>query len=78
MATQTTLMIASLGTVVGLVIGASLGIASGLIGGRVDTVIMFLVDTQMAIPFTLIALTVIAIFGSNLSVLIPVIGLSSW
>jgi peptide/nickel transport system permease protein len=39
---------------------------------------MFLVDTQMAIPITLIALTVIAIFGSNLSVLIPVIGLSSW
>lgn len=78
MATQTTMVIATLGTLVGLLIGASLGILSGLVGGRVDTTIMFLVDTQMAIPFTLIALTVIAIFGSNLTVLIPVIGLSSW
>lgn len=78
MATQTTMMIAFLGTIVGLIIGAVLGVLGGLVGGKVDTAIMFLVDTQMAIPFTLIALTVIAVFGSKLTVLIPVIGLSSW
>lgn len=78
MATQTTMMIATLGTIIGLLIGATLGMLAGLVGGRIDAGIMFLVDTQMAIPFTLIALTVIAVFGSNLSVLIPVIGLSSW
>jgi peptide/nickel transport system permease protein len=75
---RTTLMIAGLGTIIGFTVGVLLGLISGLGGNTLDNVIMFLVDVQLAVPFTLVALTVIALFGTSLAILVPVIGLAGW
>lgn len=77
-ALRTSLAIALIGTAVGITIGTLLGLLSGMAGGRVDQVIMFFVDVQIALPFVLLALVAIAVFGTNLIVLVVVIGLAGW
>ena len=78
LAMRTSLAISAIGMFVGLTIGTLLGITSGLFGGHTDNAIMFLVDVQLAIPFTLLALTAIAILGTSPVVLVSVIGLAGW
>jgi peptide/nickel transport system permease protein len=73
-----TLALALLGTLVGLVIGVGLGLAAGLLGGIVDAVIMGLVDIKLSLPFTLVALLVIALAGTDIAVLIGVLGIAYW
>lgn len=69
---------AVIGTLFGLVLGTFLGILAGYLGGRVDQAIMFMVDLQMSIPFIVICLVGIAMFGTGLWVLIPLVGLAGW
>lgn len=73
-----TLSLAFLGTLVGLMIGAALGLLAGVAGGRVESAIMAAVDMQIAIPFTLVALFVLALFGSSLGVMILLLGVAGW
>src|SRR5690606_2553014 len=46
--------------------------------GILDEIIMFLVDAQLALPFIVMALIAIAIFGTDLIVLILVVGVAGW
>ncbi len=64
--------------VVGGVLGAALGIAAGFASGRVDAVIMTVADAQLAFPFVLLAIGIIAVLGPSFPTLIVVIGLSGW
>ncbi len=73
-----TLSIALFGAVIGMALGGTLGLLAGAEGGRPDAVIMALVDIQIAVPFTLVALLAVAIFGSDLQVLIVVLGVAYW
>lgn len=73
-----TLMLAALGATLGLVIGGTLGVLAGVAGGRVDAVIMGAVDTQIAVPFTLVALFALSVFGSSMPVMIVVLGVAGW
>ena len=75
---QLTLILAALGATIGLLLGGVLGLVSGIAGGIVDDFIMGAVDAQIAIPFTLIALLVLAIFGSSIEVMVLVLGLYGW
>ena len=75
---QLTLILAALGATIGLLLGGALGLVSGIAGGIVDDFIMGAVDAQIAIPFTLIALLVLAIFGSSIEVMVLVLGLYGW
>ncbi|MBN2629654.1 MAG: ABC transporter permease [Rhodobacteraceae bacterium] len=73
-----TLSLAFLGTLVGLAIGATLGLLAGVAGGRTESAIMAAVDMQIAIPFTLVALFVLALFGSSFGVMILLLGVAGW
>lgn len=73
-----TLSLALLGSIIGLTLGASLGLLAGLAGGILEDVVVGAVDTQIAIPFTLIALLFLAIFGSSLLVMVCVLGVYGW
>lgn len=75
---QLTMVIALIGSFISLVIGVALGVVAGYARGPLGTAIMAVVDVQIAVPFTLIALLVIAIFGNSLPVLIAVIGIGGW
>ena len=73
-----TLLIAVIGSVISMLIGSTIGIVSGYMGGWVDNVLMALVDIQIAFPFTLMALLAVAIFGSDLTIFVIIIGLADW
>jgi peptide/nickel transport system permease protein len=73
-----TLALALFGTVIGLAIGVSLGLAAGLFGSWTDALIMGLVDIKLSLPFTLVALLVIALAGTDVTVLICVLGIAYW
>ena len=73
-----TLGLALLGALIGLLIGGTLGLLAGLRRGWVEDTIMGAVDTQIAVPFTLIALLILSIFGSSLEVMICVLGIAGW
>ncbi len=64
--------------VAGGALGATLGIAAGFRGGFADSVIMTLADAQLAFPFILLAIGIIAVLGPSFPTLIVVIGLSGW
>jgi peptide/nickel transport system permease protein len=59
-------------------IGVALGLIAGYAGGFVEAVVMRLVDTLLAIPFVLLAIVSVALFGQNLTGLILILGLTGW
>ncbi|RMC36023.1 ABC transporter permease [Paracoccus alkanivorans] len=73
-----TLALAFAGAVLGLLLGGLLGLVAGLRRGWVEDLVMALVDMQIAIPFTLVALLVLAVMGSSLTVLVLVLGIAGW
>ncbi|MCK7614026.1 ABC transporter permease [Roseibium sediminicola] len=73
-----TFALALAGAVIGLLIGGTLGLVSGIAGGRTDDAIMGLVDAQIAIPMTLVALLILSVFGSTIEVIVFVLGLYGW
>ena len=59
-------------------IGTTLGVLAGYFGGRVDLVINFIIMTRLALPVIMVAVAVVAIVGSSLTVVILVLGLLLW
>jgi len=64
--------------VLGMFIGVSLGMISGYYGGLIDEVITRFVDIWYAMPFLMVALIVVLIFGRGLTVLLFVLALVAW
>lgn len=60
------------------VIGTTLGVLAGYFGGRVDMVVNFVLTTRLSLPVVLVALAVVSLVGSSLSVVIWVLGLLIW
>jgi len=60
------------------IIGTAMGVAAGYFGGRVDTVVTFLINVRLAMPVVLVALAVVAILGGSLTVVAMVLGLLLW
>jgi len=73
-----TLALGLFGTVIGIIAGVSVGLVSGQMGGVADSLLMGVVDIKLSMPFTLVALFVIALAGSSIGVLVIVLGLSNW
>ena len=73
-----TLLIAVIGSIISMLIGSTIGIISGYMGGVVDNILMALVDVQIAFPFTLMALLAVAVFGTDLTIFVIIIGLADW
>ena len=70
-------LVGALTVVFGLVVGGAVGAIAGYYGGKVDEVIMKLIDTQMAFPGVLLALMLIAVFGNGIQNLILALGVMS-
>ena len=75
---RVSLLIGTSAVVISGLIGTLLGIAAGYFGGRVDLVAMFLITTRLATPVFLIGLTVVALVGGSLQVVVIVLGLMLW
>ena len=63
---------------VGSLVGATLGIIAGYRRGWLDTVIMTVADAQLAFPFILLSIGIIAVLGPSFPTLVVVVGLSGW
>lgn len=61
-----------------LVVGVMAGLVAGHAGGRIDSLIMRLVDIQLAFPVLVIIIAVVAVFGPSVRNLILVLALASW
>lgn len=72
------LVIGVLSVVFGALAGVALGLIAGYFGGRVDSLVMRLVDVQMSIPFLLFALILGAIIGPGVRNTIVALALTSW
>jgi peptide/nickel transport system permease protein len=75
---RVSLVIGLSAVIVGGVLGSALGIAAGFSGGRLDAVVMTVADAQLAFPFILLAIGIIAVIGPSFPTLVLVIGLSGW
>ncbi|CAH1694261.1 Peptide/nickel transport system permease protein [Hyphomicrobiales bacterium] len=65
-------------SVIAVVLGTLLGMIAGYFGGWLDAVIMRAVDIQLAIPFILLILLIVAVVGPSMINLIAVLGVTGW
>ena len=72
------LQIAAIVLVFGAVGGAVVGLVAGYFAGQVDELLMRFVDLSLAIPFILVALAVLIVFGQSLEVIISLLIVFSW
>jgi oligopeptide transport system permease protein len=72
------LLVGFVATGVALVIGVSWGIIAGYAGGRIDSVMMRIVDILYGLPFIIFIILLMVIFGRNLWLLFGAIGAVEW
>ncbi|MCX8997396.1 ABC transporter permease [Rhizobiaceae bacterium BDR2-2] len=75
---RVSLLIGFTAALISAVIGTTLGVLGGYFGGKVDAVVMFILSVRLALPATLVALAVVALFGGSLTVVVSVLGLLLW
>jgi ABC-type dipeptide/oligopeptide/nickel transport system permease subunit len=63
---------------VSMLIGVTLGLVSGFWGGRMDSVIMALVDIMLAFPQLILAFAMVAVIGPGIGNIILVLGITGW
>jgi oligopeptide transport system permease protein len=57
------LMVGIISTIVSLIVGVSYGAIAGYLGGKIDNVMMRIVDIIYAIPYILIVIVLLSVFG---------------
>ena len=72
------LLVGVTAVVVSVLVGVTVGLVSGFAGGRVDTVLMTVVDVTLSFPQLLLALAFVAALGPSLVTIIVVLGLTGW
>ena len=72
------LAVAGVALLSGLLVGVSLGLVAAWYGGIIDEVIARTVDIWHALPFLLLAIVVVSLFGGSLTVLMGVLAMVSW
>jgi oligopeptide transport system permease protein len=72
------LMVGFIATAVALTIGVLWGAIAGFLGGRVDALMMRIVDVLYALPFTIFIILLTVIFGSSMLLLFLAIGAVEW
>ena len=75
---RVSLVIGMSAVLVSATIGVLLGLAAGYFAGRIDWMIMTLVNVMLTFPFVLLALAVIAVLGPSLINMIIVLGVADW
>ena len=72
------LAVGFLATAVSLVIGVAYGMTSGYLGGKIDALMMRLVDILYSLPFTIFVILLMVLFGRNFILLFIAIGAVEW
>ena len=72
---RVSLMVGFIATAVALVIGILWGSIAGFFGGRVDAVMMRIVDIMYALPFMIFIVLLMVVFGRNICCYLWLLGL---
>lgn len=77
------LMVGIISTIVSLIIGVSYGATAGYLGGKVDDLMMRIVDVLYSLPYIIVVVVLLAMFGgqsplSQLVLLFVALGAVSW
>ncbi|MCO7642418.1 ABC transporter permease subunit [Pseudomonas sp. S 311-6] len=75
---QVSLSVALVASVVALVVGVLYGAVAGFAGGRVDTLMMRLVDILYSLPFLFLVILMMVVFGRNILLIYAAIGAVEW
>ncbi len=76
--TQISLMVGLIGALISVVVGTLYGAIAGYFGGRIDGIMMRIVDILMAIPYMFVLILLLVVFGRSILMLFIGIGLVSW
>jgi peptide/nickel transport system permease protein len=72
------LFVGVVATVIALGVGTTVGIVAAYFGGKIDTILMRLVDIQLSFPAILIALILLAILGKGVDKVVMALVLVQW
>ncbi len=75
---RVSLMVGILATMVALFIGVTVGAIAGFVGGRVDQLLMRLVDLLYSVPLTFFVIILMVMFGRNFILMFLAIGAVEW
>ena len=75
---QVSLAIGLLATFVAIIIGVVYGATSGYLGGRVDLVMMRIVDVLYSLPFIFFVIMLVVFFGRNFVLVFLAVGAVEW
>lgn len=75
---QISLLVGLTAVLIAGAIGVTLGLISGYYGRFFDDVIMRIADIQLAIPFILFAIAILAVLGQGLDKVILTLGVANW
>jgi oligopeptide transport system permease protein len=71
-------MVGVMGALVAVLIGTLYGAASGFIGGRVDRIMMRILEILYAVPFMFLVIVLVTFFGRNIVLIFVAIGAIAW
>ena len=72
------LMVGILATLVSLVIGVAYGATAGYFGGRIDNLMMRIVDVMYSLPFMFFVIILMVVFGRQIFLIFIAIGAVEW
>jgi peptide/nickel transport system permease protein len=75
---RTSLSISVISVLLAVMLGLLVGVFSGYVGGRVDDVVMRIVDGLLSFPRLLFVLTLVALFSNSYLLLVFVIAATGW
>jgi peptide/nickel transport system permease protein len=75
---RTSLAVGGASAVLALLLGGSLGLVAAYVGGRVETLIMRIVDIQLSFPSILVALILVAVLGQGVDKIIIALVTVQW
>lgn len=75
---RVSLLVVSISLGTGLLVGTSLGLIAGYFGGLIDEAISRIVDIWLSLPFIVVALAAVILFGQSFAVMIGLLALLAW
>jgi peptide/nickel transport system permease protein len=77
-ATRISLSVSLVAMLITVVIGTTIGLVAGFRGGWVDNLLMRVTDMLLAFPIFILLITIVAIYGSSIPLLIIFLGVTAW
>lgn len=75
---RTSIMVAFMAVGLAGTLGTALGLLGGYLGGKVDALITWLANVQLAFPLMLLAVALAAVLGGSIAGIVSVLAVTSW